>query len=435
MSKNKGRTWKSISKNLPEDALCWRIIQDHVDENLFFLGTEFGVYFTNKKTKAWTKFSSGLPNISIRDIAIQKRENDLILGTFGRGIYILDDYSSLRNFNISNIETEAKLFAPRDSYWYKQKRTLGGRKKASQGDNYFVAENPPYGVEFTYFLQDKYISKKGKRKKEEKKLEKENLEVTVPDWNILEDEKKELKPTIYLFIYSDNKIIRKVKAQNKKGFNRVSWDLYSESKGTITQKNQNRDATGFMLSPGEYTAQLFKQIDGEFTAISSVEKFKLKRLRSGALENVSDEIKIDYAAKVYNLRNKGNELSNNIKELKNNISLMLKSYERAESTNPDLLSEILNLRSEAIDLEQKIGGSKVRKEIGEDYEYPTMWTYLWSASGGTNSSYGPTNSHTKSLASANQIFINITSEFEELNNRYSTIPSKLKLIGAPKIED
>ena len=114
---------------------------------------------------------------------------------------------------------------------------------------------------------------------------------------------------------------------------------------------------------------------------------------------------------------------------------MLKSYERAESTNPDLLSEILNLRSEAIDLEQKIGGSKVRKEIGEDYEYPTMWTYLWSASGGTNSSYGPTNSHTKSLASANQIFINITSEFEELNNRYLTIPSKLKLIGAPKIED
>ena len=113
---------------------------------------------------------------------------------------------------------------------------------------------------------------------------------------------------------------------------------------------------------------------------------------------------------------------------------MLKSYERAESTNPDLLSEILNLRSEAIDLEQKIGGSKVRKEIGEDYEYPTMWTYLWSASGGTNSSYGPTSSHTKSLTSANQIFINITSEFEELNNRYSTIPSRLKLIGAPKIE-
>ena len=74
MSKNKGRTWKSISENIPEDALAWRIVQDHVDKNLMFLGTEFGVYFTNKKSKAWTKFSNGLPNISVRDIAIQKEK-------------------------------------------------------------------------------------------------------------------------------------------------------------------------------------------------------------------------------------------------------------------------------------------------------------------------------------------------------------------------
>ena len=435
MSKNKGRTWKSISENLPEDALTWRIVQDHIDKNLFFLGTEFGVYFTNKKSKAWTKFSSGLANISIRDIAIQKRENDLVLGTFGRGIYILDDYSSLRNFDSSNLENEAKLFVPRDSYWYKQKRTLGGRKKASQGDNYFVADNPPFGVEFTYFLKEKYMSKKGKRKKEEKKLEKENLEVTVPEWSILEDEKDELKPNIYLFIYSDNKIVRKIKALNKKGFNRISWDLYSESKGIITQKNQSRNATGYMLSPGDYSAQLYKQINGEYSAISSIEKFKLKRLRDGALENVNDEVKIDYSSRVYNLRNKGNELSTNIKELKSNISLMLKSYQRAESTNSELLSEILSLRNHVLDLERKIGGSKVRKEIGEEYEYPTMWTYLWSANGGTNSSYGPTSSHEKSLANANQIFTNIKSEFKNLKDRYNLLPSQLNLIGAPQIKD
>ena len=223
MSKNKGRTWKSISENIPEDALAWRIVQDHVDKNLMFLGTEFGVYFTNKKSKAWTKFSNGLPNISVRDIAIQKRENDLVLGTFGRGIFILDDYSSLRNFNASDMKNEAKLFSPRDSYWYKQKRPLGGRKKASQGDNYFVADNPPFGVEFTYFLKEKYSSKKSKRKKEEKKLEKEDLEVTVPEWNVLEDESKELKPNVWLFIYSDEKIVKKIKAKNNKGFNRMNW--------------------------------------------------------------------------------------------------------------------------------------------------------------------------------------------------------------------
>ena len=93
-------------------------------------------------------------------------------------------------------------------------------KKASQGDNYFVADNPPFGVEFTYFLKEKYSSKKSKRKKEERKLEKEGLEVTVPEWSVLEDESKELKPNVWLFIYSGEKIVRKIKAKNNKGFNR-----------------------------------------------------------------------------------------------------------------------------------------------------------------------------------------------------------------------
>ena len=115
-----------------------------------------------------------MPTISVRDLAIQKSENDLVVGTFGRGIYILDDFSSLRNFQASTYENEAKLFSPRDGYWYQQKRVLGGSKKASQGDNYFVADNPPFGVEFTYFLKDTYTSKKALRQKKSKKRKKIN---------------------------------------------------------------------------------------------------------------------------------------------------------------------------------------------------------------------------------------------------------------------
>ena len=119
----------------------------------------------------------------------------------------------------------------------------------------------------------------------------------------------------------------------------MNWNLYSESKGTITTKNINRDASGILLNPGEYSAQLFKQIDGEFSSISTKVNFNVKRLRDGALNNASDLEKIGYSAKIYKLRNKGNELSNNIKELKSNIELLLKSYERAESTDSDLLSK------------------------------------------------------------------------------------------------
>ena len=110
-------------------------------------------------------------------------------------------------------------------------------------------------------------------------------------------------------------------------------------------------------------------------------------------------------------------------------------YVRAETTDSDLLSMILSLRDKTLDLEIKLGGSKVRKEIGEEYEYPTMWTYLWSASGGTNSTYGPTASHKKSFENANQIFSTINSEFKNLHNQYEEVAPKLESIGAPKIKD
>ena len=173
-SSDKGKTWSSISNNLPDRTLLWRIVQDHEKSNLMFLGTEFGVYFTLDGAKTWMKLKGGLPNISVRDLAIQKRENDLVVGTFGRGIYILDDYSSLRSFDPNNENIEAQLFTPRAGLWYMQRRILGGRKKAAQGDNYFVADNPPYGVEFTYFLKDSFRQKKPnelKMKKKQRKLE------------------------------------------------------------------------------------------------------------------------------------------------------------------------------------------------------------------------------------------------------------------------
>jgi photosystem II stability/assembly factor-like uncharacterized protein len=140
-STNKGKSWKNISSSLPDRTLLWRIVQDHKKSNLMFLGTEFGVYFTLDGAKTWIKLKGKFPNISVRDIAIQKREDDLIAGTFGRGIYILDDYSALRDIDPSK---EAQLFKPRDAKWFMQKNVLGSSRKASQGDNFFCCRQSPF---------------------------------------------------------------------------------------------------------------------------------------------------------------------------------------------------------------------------------------------------------------------------------------------------
>ncbi len=96
-SGDRGRTWSSISGDLPERHLVWRLVQNHVDPNLLFVGTEFGVFFSVEGGGKWIKLDAGMPNIPVRDLAIQKRENDLVAATFGRSFYILDDYSSLRS--------------------------------------------------------------------------------------------------------------------------------------------------------------------------------------------------------------------------------------------------------------------------------------------------------------------------------------------------
>ena len=110
-STDKGKSWESIKGDLPDTLLLWRIVQDHINPELLFLGTEFGIYFTLNGGEKWIKFTGGLPTISFRDLAIQRRENDLVCASFGRSFYVLDDYSLLREISEEKLETEALLFS------------------------------------------------------------------------------------------------------------------------------------------------------------------------------------------------------------------------------------------------------------------------------------------------------------------------------------
>ena len=94
-STDRGRTWHSIAGDLPAGTIVWALEQDHVDADLLFLATEFGLYFTPNRGTNWFKLS-GTPTIAFRDLELQRRDEDLVGATFGRGFYVLDDYSPLR---------------------------------------------------------------------------------------------------------------------------------------------------------------------------------------------------------------------------------------------------------------------------------------------------------------------------------------------------
>ncbi len=145
-STDRGRTWASISGDLPARSGAWSIAQDDVNPNLLFAGMEFGVYFTVDGGAHWMQLSAGIPTAQARDILIHRRENDLVVGTFGRGAYILDDYTALRDLTAATLSEEAHLYSLRDAYMFD---TLD-QAAATWGDP--TTPNPPYGALFTYSI-------------------------------------------------------------------------------------------------------------------------------------------------------------------------------------------------------------------------------------------------------------------------------------------
>ena len=238
-----------------------------------------------------------------------------------------------------------------------------------------------------------------------------------------------------MFIYSEKNIIKKIRAKNIKGFNRVSWNLLSESKSVISSKNLNENNEGYMANPGEYSAQLFKQVEGKFISISEKILFNVKQLTESSIKGSSITEISEFKDELYDLKENANNLYDNIEDLNTKINIMLKAYERAASLDKKLHDLLLNNRNKVLDLQKKLGGSQVRKEIGEENEYPTMWSYLWAANSGANTTYGPTKSHKKSLNIANQILLDIEMNYKKIKKTINPLKDQLKKIGAPKIKN
>ena len=144
-STDRGKTWTSIAGDLPQRSGAWSLAADTANPNLLFAGTEFGLYASVDGGAHWVKMS-GVPTTQVRDITIQRRENDLVAGTFGRGVFILDDYTALRELTPQTLGEKARLYPLRDAYQY----DVLGQYEATWGNTTYP--NPPYGALLTYSI-------------------------------------------------------------------------------------------------------------------------------------------------------------------------------------------------------------------------------------------------------------------------------------------
>ncbi|MDY7094532.1 MAG: glycosyl hydrolase [Acidobacteriota bacterium] len=279
-STDRGATWSLISGDLPERGSMWAVAEDPQDPSLLFAGTEFGVFFSLDGGQQWTQLKGGIPTIAVRDLEIQTREQDLVVGTFGRGIYILDDYSALRGLEEASLEQDALIFAPRRTWMYMPSAPLSLDGKAFLGDNFYTADNPSFGALLTYYLKDGLKTLEEQRQEQEKEMEEAGESVSYPTWDDLRAEDREADPVVLLTIKDEEgNVVRTLTGGGGKGFQRVAWDLRFPSAEPVDLNPGERpfwieDPIGPMVVPGTYTVELAKRQGGELVALAGPVSFE-----------------------------------------------------------------------------------------------------------------------------------------------------------------
>jgi len=436
-STDRGKTWRSIKGDLPDRLLIWRLVQDHVDPKLLFIATEYGIYFSNTGGKNWIKLNGGLPTISFRDITIQRRENDLVGASFGRGFYVLDDYSALRNVDKNSLANkDGFVFETRPAYWYAPKQGMYG-----QGDNDYKAPNPEYGAMFTYYLKTGLTdSKKKKRKESEKKLTKDNKNIPFPGWDRLDEEKTEEKNGLYLVIKdASGKIINKVKGTAKKGLNRKSWNLQIASDDPIRLEARPSQQSwfgggGYQVTPGNYTVTMVQVDAGKETILDGPKDFEVKRLMEPTIKGASTDEIVAFRNEFQVFKNDLADSNAKLSKAKKYSSAFMKAFERADRQPSELLNEIYAYRKDVRMLDKKMNGSQSRGEVGEKNDpLPRDANLLgWVALSGT---YGPTGNHKKAFSRAKNQLAELSESLQKLNTKIDDLKAQLKAAGAPIIQE
>lgn len=216
-----GSRWTSlVTPDLRGYALS--VVQDPVDERLLFLGTEFGLFVSTDGGEHWTPFRAGVPTVSVMDMAIQRRENDLVLGTHGRSIFVIDDYSALRGLTADAFGQRLAILSVTPGQQYVPQQTPSTR---FTGSGEFRAPNEPYGVMLTYIASgDDLPHPDADRERARKEARRQ---AAGPEQQESDDRKDADEPPQIRVHVTDasGQSVRRFKQPVRQGLNRLNWDL------------------------------------------------------------------------------------------------------------------------------------------------------------------------------------------------------------------
>ena len=414
-SADRGRSWVSISGNLPENGAVYAIAEDHVNPKLLFAGTEFGLYFTPIGGEKWIKLSGGMPTIQVRDLAIQKRENDLVVGTFGRGFFILDDYSPLRTATPETLKEEAALFPVKNALSYLPAAPLGNAGKGFQGEGLFTAPNPPFGAVITYHLKDGHRTLRQQRQTRERDAARKNETLPYPTPEQLRAEAEEEPPAMVITIAdSAGKVIRRLDAPAARGFHRVAWDLRGPAPVALAAAPTGggggggfggrggagggggggfggrggaggggggagggggggdeesgggggfRAPGGALLAPGKYTVTLAKRVGGVLTPLPGAHTFEV--VPEGVSTREDRLAMADFQEKLARLQKGVNAAEQSASEARTRLGAILRAIDATPALPLKLRDEVRGLQTRLGEITRVLSGDSLMRARNE----------------------------------------------------------------------
>lgn len=438
-SNDKGQTWINISSNLPEGAV-YALEQDHVNANILFAGTEYGVFVSVDEGQNWKALKAGLPTINVRDMAIQERENDLVLATFGRGFYVMDNYAPLRELVPANLEKPAHIFAVKDALIFNTWAplgSLGSREKGFQGEDYFTAPNPQKGATFTYWLKEGVTTLKAERNKRDKEAFKNNEAIPYPTIDELKNENNEL-PSYLIFTIKDTSgdVVSELRSPIRKGLNSINWNLSYAGFNTVNARQASATSSlpssNVYVVPGNFTVSLSQNIKGELSELAGPVAFSVKDLDNRTLPADDRNALAAFKKKALKLSGAINASRGMLNSMNNKLS----TYKAATKAFPS--SQSIPLMNEVLALEQKVqavnvelNGDRTYNQLDKDGEYSTSQRAQNAIFDVFGSSSNITGTSQQNYEIAADEFAPILEKIRALMGNFDKMDQKLDQIGAP----
>lgn len=373
-STDAGRTWNSIKGNLPANGPVLAVAEDHVDSNLLFAGTEFGLFLSMDGGQKWVQLKGGLPTIAVRDIAIQKRENDLVIATFGRGIYVLDNYTPLRGLRPEALASDSLLFPAKDALMYIQSQPLGGRGKSFQGESFYTAENAPYGATFTYYLKDALKTKKQLRQEAEKEAERKKTAPPVPGRDQLREEEEEEPPLVLVTVLdAAGRVVRRLTGPLTSGVHRINWDLREPAPSLPPPRPPEADDEPFaeppggpLVMPGRYRVTLAKRVGGVVSQLSGPQDFAVVVDGAASLPAADRAALVEFQQKVARLQRAVSGAVESANGLRTRIGLIKRALQETPAAEARLAQDAASIEKRTNEILRALRGDNTARARNEN---------------------------------------------------------------------